>query len=100
MQAIRDLWKSGLRRPALQGLLLCWSLAMMRGALVRHTSKLAGVFFVALSTSQFHLTFYATRTLPNVFAQVLCCAAWSYWIENRRPRTVIALLTVATVRAP
>mmetsp|Transcript_3166 Transcript_3166/g.9126 ORF Transcript_3166/g.9126 Transcript_3166/m.9126 type:complete len:480 (-) Transcript_3166:2014-3453(-) len=78
------------------GLLTCWSLAMLRDSLARRTSHLAGVLFMALCASQFHLTYYASRTLPNIFAQVLCCAAWSFWIEQRRPRSVIVLLTVAT----
>lgn len=82
---------------AVLGALLCCSMATLRLAVARRTgSQLAGTLFLVLSSAQFHVPFYATRTLPNTFAMVLSCSAWACWLEERRPRATIILLTVTT----
>jgi len=42
------------------------------------------VYASALALAQFHLAFYASRPLPNIFAFALTTFALSLWLEERR----------------
>ena len=55
-----------------------------------------GVIFAILTCSQFHLLFYASRTLPNSFAFGLVTLGLSHKFEGESARG-ITLLVVATV---
>ena len=51
----------------------------------------AANFLVIISASQFHLPFYLSRTLPNVFALAVCLRALHHWLEDgQRFRFVLA----------
>lgn len=53
--------------------------------------------FLQLSCLQFHIPFYASRTLPNIFAfgpVVLACA---HWLDGTELWLVPALLTAVTI---
>lgn len=96
LPALSQDWAQHAARATL-GALCCSSTAMLRSAVTRQTgSPLAGNMFLVLSSAQFHVPFYATRTLPNTFAMALSCAAWACWLDGKRPRSTIRLLTVAT----
>jgi alpha-1,6-mannosyltransferase len=50
------------------GLINVFALVMFRHAADRVYGKHVGRWYLILQVTQFHLVFYATRTLPNVFA--------------------------------
>jgi alpha-1,6-mannosyltransferase len=54
-----------------------------------------------LTLAQFHLAFYASRPLPNIFAFVLTTFALSLWLEERKglriSRSVLDAMAVALV---
>ncbi|KAI9206368.1 alpha-1,6-mannosyltransferase subunit [Polychytrium aggregatum] len=95
------------------GLLVAISLSKLRRTISTHFGHSAALIFALLSTVQFHLVFWASRTLPNILALVLVNLAMAYWLDFRqsnldRPaRAVVAhfssmarslwLITVATV---
>ena len=55
-----------------------------------------GDLLLLLLAFTFHVPFYASRTLPNIFAFILVTHGWAYWLK-RKPYACIGLLTLATV---
>lgn len=71
------------------------SQGMMRRAFSNGNKRLSN--FIAITfLSQFHLTFYASRTLPNTFALVLIQLALAHWFSNR-VYSCIQLLALSTI---
>lgn len=55
------------------------SLIALARSVKRTFGASAGIWFVLLQASQFHVMFYASRTLPNMFAFIfskLCQDIW------------------------
>lgn len=52
----------------LLGLLNAVALAQFKRAIDTAYGKVAGRWYILLQASQFHVMFYASRTLPNMFA--------------------------------
>ncbi|KAI3640181.1 hypothetical protein MIR68_001059 [Amoeboaphelidium protococcarum] len=63
------------------GLLTAFSLSIFRCSVQKHFGWLCSVMFTLLTMSQFHLMYYASRTLPNVFAFNIVVVSFSYWME-------------------
>ncbi|KDO18106.1 hypothetical protein SPRG_16521 [Saprolegnia parasitica CBS 223.65] len=54
------------------------------------------VAYSLVTAVQFHLVFYMSRTLPNIFALILVLLAYAAWMQHQ-PRRVIVLLSVSTI---
>ena len=63
------------------------SLARFRRAVRTHLGEGAALAFAILTATQFHPTFYASRTLPNIFAAVLVTFGLGDWLEACASRT-------------
>lgn len=79
-----------------------------KGAVDIAYGKTAGRWFLLLQASQFHVLYYASRTLPNMFAFMLTTVAlrnlvmvkavtWKTQRSSKRRRLALYLLTIAGV---
>lgn len=82
---------------AVLGSMVVLSLVHVRTALSKRFSRLTGTIFTALVVSQFHIMFYASRTLPNVFALIFTNIALADQLgqSSRQHYRAIGLLSVA-----
>lgn len=80
------------------GLLTALSLYAIRTSLSLRFGPGASLFFTILTMTQFHLLFYASRTLPNIFALILMNFAFADRLRppsNHRPYRAIVIMSVA-----
>lgn len=93
---------------AMLGLANALALLSLRSAVDTAYGKVAGRWFVLLQASQFHVMFYASRTLPNMFAFTATTVALRSLVlakavasksarSQKRRRLALYLLTVAGV---
>ena len=78
--------------------LVCASLARFRRVLRDAHGRDVATCFALVTATQFHLPFYASRTLPNTFALVLTTLALADWIADageRADRRAVFLLVLA-----
>lgn len=72
------------------------SLSIFRKAVAARFTRSTSVFFAAITMSQFHLIYYAGRTIPNIFALAFVNIALAEWIHPRGNfRRSISLLSFA-----
>ncbi|KAK9459161.1 Alg9-like mannosyltransferase family-domain-containing protein [Lipomyces oligophaga] len=84
---------------AVRGVLLTinWAaLVFFRQCFAKTFGDSAAWWWALLQYSQFHITYYASRTLPNMFAFPLVVVASGYWVIGR-PRQAIIILAFTTV---
>ncbi|RYP63814.1 hypothetical protein DL771_009097 [Monosporascus sp. 5C6A] len=88
---------------AVLGLTNAAALLVFKFNVERALGKPVAKWYALLQASQFHVIFYASRTLPNMFAFALTTLAFSQLLPHpnskrrtRRFRLAIALLTFAT----
>ncbi|KAK3144087.1 hypothetical protein QOZ80_4AG0308640 [Eleusine coracana subsp. coracana] len=81
-------------------LLGCISLISLRFLRIQVRKKFgnqAETFFVLLTAIQFHLPFYSSRPLPNIFALALVNLAYSFWFKGSYLCTLQALIVAAVI---
>ncbi|KAI0199091.1 Alg9-like mannosyltransferase family-domain-containing protein [Astrocystis sublimbata] len=88
---------------ALLGLINSAALLIFKRNLERAFGRSTARWYAVLQASQFHILFYASRPLPNMFAFPLTTLAFSQLVPHPDPRrqgvrfkVAIALLTMAT----
>ncbi|EPS65150.1 hypothetical protein M569_09628, partial [Genlisea aurea] len=65
------------------GCIILFTLRCFRIQIWKKFGPQVEAFFVILTSLQFHLLFYCTRPLPNIFALGLVNLAYGYWFEQR-----------------
>uniref|UniRef100_A0A804MCG4 Mannosyltransferase n=1 Tax=Zea mays TaxID=4577 RepID=A0A804MCG4_MAIZE len=73
------------------------SLRLLRVQVKKKFGHQAEAFFVVLTAIQFHLLFYSSRPLPNIFALALVNLAYSFWFKGSYLCTLRALIVAAVV---
>ncbi|CAL8468707.1 g8247 [Coccomyxa elongata] len=79
------------------GAMVVAALSYLGAAVQRRFGRPVGVIFILTTALQFHLPFYASRTLPNTFALVSASMAHAEWLDGKRPYRTILLLAFTVV---
>ncbi|OMP87618.1 putative Dol-P-Man:Man(7)GlcNAc(2)-PP-Dol alpha-1,6-mannosyltransferase [Diplodia seriata] len=92
---------------AILGLLNAFALLSFRRAVWKVFGKAASNWFVLFQATQFHLMYYASRTLPNMYAFAMSTLALSFYLQSlvtpngvlatKRLRLCFYLLTIAGI---
>jgi alpha-1,6-mannosyltransferase len=69
-----------------------------RAVRVREQALASRIYFLAVASTP-HLCFYASRTLPNTLAMILCTTAAAYWIESSVRADLAEVKAAAAARA-
>ena len=56
---------------------------------------LVSIYYLVITGSQFHITYYSSRLLPNTYALILATHAYAVWLYGR-PRIAAAFLVCTT----
>ena len=79
------------------GTFTAYAFAYLRRSVSRKYGRDTGVLFALITVAQFHLPFYATRTLPNVFALALVMFALGQLLRGHVPHAVWTLVFCCAV---
>lgn len=63
----------------------------------RSTSKTIGSYLLLITASQFHLPYYSSRMLPNIFAMCMALHSYAYWLSKGIKEAAITLVAAMTV---
>ncbi len=80
MLNVSGLHKQMLCRGAL-GIIVWGGFVWFRNSIEKVFGKRTSQLFSLLTMFQFHTCFYATRTLPNIFAMTICLWSFGYWLQ-------------------
>ena len=80
-----------------QAVLVVAALFYLEKAVQAQLGRPVGTAFILITALQFHLPFYASRTLPNTFALACASVAHAEWLAGRRPHRTILLLAFSVV---
>jgi len=81
---------------AVVGLIVWVPLCHLRDAVSSSYGQRVALLFSLLLSLQFHIPFYATRTLPNTFALAAVIEAYALWIQ-KQPRAALCVVGAAMV---
>jgi len=79
------------------GLVSCLSVAHFRDGVTAKFGARASQLTGILLACQFHICFYMSRTLPNVFALILCLNAFGFWLKVRFCCAIPALIDLSSI---
>lgn len=79
------------------GTFVALSFAYFRRSVARKYSRRISIFFVIISAVQFHVPFYATRTLPNVFALCFVMVAQGFLLRGNIGNSIWTFVFVCSV---
>lgn len=85
---IEKIWSQYVARIML-GALVISGLRYFRRALCLKYGKEVHMWHLCITISQFHLMFYLSRPLPNIFALAITMYALGFWIENKMPKYIV-----------
>jgi alpha-1,6-mannosyltransferase len=92
---------SGLHRQMLcrgaLGFLVWLSFVWFRKSVHNCFGKRTSQLFMLLTMFQFHICFYATRTLPNIFALSLCLISFGFWLRAQGLFSILFIAIAAIV---
>ncbi len=80
-----------------QGAMVVAALSYLGAAVQRRFGQPVGAIFILTTALQFHLPFYASRTLPNTLALASTSMAHAEWLDGKRPYRTILLLAFTVV---
>lgn len=78
------------------GCLVLTTLFILRLQIHKKFGQQVSFAYTLVTILQFHLLFYATRPLPNVFALAVVNLAYAYWITGK-PGTALSYLVFAAI---
>jgi alpha-1,6-mannosyltransferase len=83
------------------GFLYVYSCGLFRRSFSLHffgnQDRILAACWIAVSISQFHLNFYASRTLPNTFALCLVLIAYHFWFLRKYYHTIFVFVFATVV---
>ncbi|KAM9968606.1 hypothetical protein ACTFIW_007756 [Dictyostelium discoideum] len=64
------------------GTISCISIMIFKRSISKRYGNQVAFWFTLITVSQFHLMFYISRPLPNIFALILVIIGYSFWLND------------------
>lgn len=79
------------------GTLVLLAFRKFRLGVEKQFGRVVAIWLVLISSTQFHLMFYVTRTLPNTFALMLALLAFHYWLTQNHRMLIFTTAAVVII---